>query len=250
MSPRSNDSGDFSQGGLDMGLSKLPSVPSGAVPPPPIDLFSEAYVKSYGEQSIQDRLEALDADPNPPYLVLDSEVQTRLEDLHQLEQADRDRLWAASRDSLNWSVLDLLPGRWRKLTTEMRFLDGRNQWHPDHMWLTDLLQEERYQEWIKNSRAWLIAVQPFLPGQPTTPILVESAVPPSPGDQLALVSFPTFWRHEAEEKKLETELTMTVLWPAFRLSQADLAAVALGAIQAKGMFIALEESVLALAPKK
>ena len=248
----SNDSDDFSQRGLDGSLPNRPSAPLGKPipPPPPRDRFGSMYVKDYAEETIQGRLDALDAAPSPQIPVLDSGIQQRLAELHQLDQADRDRLWVASRDSLDWSVLDMLPSRWHWLTHEVRFLDGRNQWHPDHMWLTDLLQEERFQEWIKRSRVWLIAVQPFLPGQPTTPILVESLVPPSPGDQLSLVSFPTFWDDTAEGKKPEAEMTMTVLWPAFRLSQTDLEAVVLGAIQDKGVFIALEESVLALAPEE
>ena len=207
-------------------------------------------MKDYKDHSIQGRLEALDSAQNPQAPCLDSLTQRLAEELRDLEKPDRDRLWVASRDSLNWSVLDTLPPRWQKLTAEMQYLYEQDTWHPTNMYLTDLLPEKRYQSWIQTSRVWLVAVQPFLPNQPTTPILVASQVPPSPGDHLSLVSFHTFWEHMPEGEDAEPEFSMTVLWPAFRLSQNDLAAVALGAIQDNGLFLVLDESTLALAPKE
>jgi hypothetical protein len=207
-------------------------------------------VKVYKEDSAQARLEALDSAQSPQAPCLDPTTQRLADELRGLEKPDQERLWVASRDSLTWSVLNMLPPRWRTLTAEMQHLDAQNQWHPTNMYLTDLLAEERYREWIRTSRVWLVAVQPFLPGQPTTPILVASRVPPSPGDHLSLVSIHTFWEHTPEDQDAEPEFSMTVLWPAFRLSKDDLAAVAPGAIQDQGLFLVLNESQLALAPKE
>ncbi len=251
MSPHSNASNNSSRSRSDVDLP----TPSGwtgeaSLPPPPPGPSGRTSVKDYEGHSIQARLEALDSAQNPKVPYLDPHTMQLVEELRNLEQPDRDRLWAASRDSLNWSVLKMLPPRWLKLTAEMQYLDGQDTWHPTNMYLTDLLPKQRYQDWIQTSRVWLVAVQPFLPNQPTTPILVASQVPPSPGDHLSMVSFHTFWEHTPEGEEAEPEFSLTVLWPALRLSQEDLAAVALGAIQEKCLFLVLDESTLALAPKE
>jgi hypothetical protein len=248
---RSNSSNNSSQSRSDADLPEPLGWP-GTVPPPPpqFDPSGGTFVKDYEGHSVQAQLEALDSAQNPKVPNLDPETQQRADELRDLEKPDQKRLWVASRDSLNWSVLYMLPPKWQKLTAEMQYLDRQNEWHPTNMYLTDLLREERYQEWIQTSRVWMIAVQPFLPGQPATPILVASQVPPSPGDHLSLVSIHTFWEHTPEGEEVEPECSMTVLWPAFRLSQDDLAAVALGAIEDNGLFVVLDGSRLALAPKE
>lgn len=251
MDPHSNSSSNSSRSRSDVDLPP-PSGSQGKIPSPPprYRRSGKASVKDYESHSIQAQLEALDSAQNPKVPYLDPVIQERANELRDLEKPDQKRLWVASRDSLNWSVFNLLPPRWLALTAEMHYLDGQNQWHPTNMYLTDLLREERYQEWIQTSRVWLVPVQPFLPGQPTTPILVASQVPPSPGDHLSLVSLHTFWEHTPEGEEAEPEFSLTVLWPALRLSSDDLAAVALGAIHYKCLFLVLKGSTLALAPKE
>lgn len=212
-------------------------------------------VKQYDAQDIRDTLQA---SQRPSLPQVDSGLLARSQEIAGLPPEAICELMAASNVDLGLSALPLLPGRWQRLTSEVKALMKLGLPHPSNLALTCWESQAWFQGLLFQLPTWF-TYSPLHPGVEPTPILIQSRIPPCPGDLLCLASLHRIATDRLEmvtkgedpnqHVPLESELQMTVMWSVIRVLPGDVDALALGAISDRGYFRVLPGSRLALSPE-
>ena len=182
--------------------------------------------------------------PRAASRVLDPGLVQSSQALQDSGEAFLDQVWNASKDSMDWSTSLMLPGDWLHLGAEMKVLwQERGLYHPVSPWLSEASSLEWWKIWLHELPTWLVARPSLRKDQPPIPILVQSPVRPAPGDNLGLAFAKSIWdagnytlsSWTAGEEPI-SDISIAVMWPAFRLIPADVELAVVGAVLDRAFF--------------
>lgn len=203
-------------------------------------------MRAYDIPEVQDLLAPTATQPIDPTLV------ARAREIEAMNPEERQAWVESSWRDLEWNLNQVLPARWQRMTSEVLGLLALDLDHPMCPALSLVASQPEYTQALQEQRWWFTTL-PGLPGEPPIPFLLQSAVPPAPGDRLSLNAYFTVLDQadgtDGAGGVDGTQSTLTVLHPVLAMTSADAASVVLGAIHEGSAYRVRPESVMAFKPK-